>query len=162
MVAARRRGACYAPSQEADMWLRVGRAPLAAAAPARGVVGACGAEALAQPAGADSALPRLVAAAIGGVSPNAQSGGLAACDVAITESGSVGSVAIVQDMAPYSDALAKAVPSWRFEPAREKGKAVASRMLVLWLARPPLTAFAAPANPRYKGTVAPDYLPWPR
>lgn len=86
---------------------------------------------------------------------------MAACDVAVTETGSVGSVAVVQDMAPYSDALTQALPSWRFDPAREKGRAVPAKVLVVWLARPPLTAFPAPANPRYKGTVAPEYLPWP-
>jgi len=112
-------------------------------------------------AAAPSALPRLVSAEIGAVSPNAQSGGLAAADVAVSETGSVGTVTLVQDMAPYGAELARAVPSWRFEPAQEKGKAVPSRVAVLWLARPPLTAFVAPANPRYKGTTAPDYLPWP-
>ena len=120
-----------------------------------------GGAALAQTAGGDSALPRLVSAEIGGISPNAQSGGVAACDVAVTETGSVGAVAVVQDMAPYSDVLTQSLPKWRFEPAREKGHGVAAKVLVLWLARPPLTAFPAPANPRYKGTVAPDSLPWP-
>src|SRR5262249_56968584 len=64
-------------------------------------------------------------------------------------------------MAACGDELAKAGPWGGFERARDHGQAVASHVAVLWLARPPLTAFAAPANPRYKGTVAPDYLPWP-
>jgi outer membrane biosynthesis protein TonB len=142
------------------MSIRIGAGFLVRVGVFGGAVLAGGGAARAQTAG-DSAFPRLVSAEIGGISPNAQSGGVAACDVAVTETGAVGAVSVVQDMAPYSDALTQSLPRWRFEPAREKGQAVPAKVLVLWLARPPLTAFPAPANPRYKGTVAPDYLPWP-
>ena len=36
-----------------------------------------------------------------------------------------------------------------------------SRVLVLGFFRPPGLTFAAPESPRYKGTVAPDEIPWP-
>src|SRR5262249_51387951 len=129
-------------TEEADMSLRSRGRALVRTALVSALVLAAGGRALAQTAGADSALPRLVSAESGGVSPNAQPGGLAACDVAVSETGSVGTVTLVQDMAPYGAELARAAASWRFEPAREKGQAVPSRVAVLWLVRPPATAFA--------------------
>ena len=112
-------------------------------------------------AAAVTSLPRLMSAELGAVSLNAQSGGIAACDVTLDATGSVRAVALVQDMAPFGEVLARSLPGWRFEPAREGGQAVSSRVLVLWVARPPATSFAAPGPPRYKGTVAPPALPWP-
>ena len=91
----------------------------------------------------------------------AQSGGIAAYDVHVDESGAVTSAEIVQDVAPYGAMLGDALPSWRFEPAREGGRAVPSRVLVLGFFRPPGLTFAAPESPRYKSTVAPDEIPWP-
>jgi hypothetical protein len=107
-------------------------------------------------------LPRLVAAELGSAPWNvAQAGGIAAYDVRLDESGAVASAEVVQDVAPYGTMLGDALPSWRFEPAREGGNGVPSRVLVLGFFRPPGINFAAPESPRYKGTVAPDEIPWP-
>jgi hypothetical protein len=107
-------------------------------------------------------LPRLVAAELEAAPWNvAQSGGIAAYDVRLDASGAVASAEIVQDVAPYGTMLGDALPAWRFEPAREDGRGVPSRVLVLGFFRPPGLTFAAPESPRYKGTVAPDEIPWP-
>src|SRR5262245_8333657 len=99
---------------------------------------------------AASTLPRLVSAHVDPSPWNANSGGITAFDVKLDEAGAVTAVETVQDVAPYGAALAAALPSWRFEPAKEDGRAVASHVLVLGFFRPPQTDFAAPANPRYK------------
>jgi TonB family protein len=105
--------------------------------------------------------PRLLSAAVPPSPMNAQSGGIAAFDVAVDDAGSVASVDTVQDVAPFGDALRGAVRGWRFEPAREQGRAVRSRVLVLGFFRPPELAVIAPERPRYKDTTAPEELPWP-
>jgi TonB family protein len=108
-----------------------------------------------------SSLPRLVTASLEPAPWNVQSGGIAAYDVHLDETGAVTSTDLVQDVAPYGSMLASALPSWRFEPARSDGRAVKSRVLVLGLFRPPATAFAVPAVPRYKTAAAPLDIPWP-
>jgi TonB family protein len=105
--------------------------------------------------------PQLTSARIEGAPWSVQSGGIAAFDVTIDERGSVKQVGVVQDVAPYGALLADALPSWRFEPARAGGRAVASRVLVLGFFRPPLLSFPAPENPRYQQTQAPPEIPWP-
>src|SRR5262249_59926567 len=79
----------------------------------------------------------------------------------VDESGGVATADVVQDVAPYSDMLREDLRGWRFEPAKDGGRAVSSRVLVLGFFRPPETDVPAPARPRYKDTAAPDELPWP-
>jgi TonB family protein len=105
--------------------------------------------------------PHLVAAELDPAPWNVMSGGIAAFDVKVDEKGSVTAADVVQDVAPYSAMLGASLGSWRFEPAREGGRAVPSRVLVLGFFRPPAIHFAAPENPRYKGASAPPELPWP-
>ena len=105
--------------------------------------------------------PRLATARVGDAPWNAKSGGIAAYDVNLDAAGAVVSASIVQDVAPFGALLGEAIPSWRFEPAREGGRAVASRVLALGFFRPPVLLFAAPTSPSYRNTVAPDELPWP-
>ena len=105
--------------------------------------------------------PRLVSAGMPASPLGAQSGGIAAFDVTLDEKGSVAGVEAVQDFAPFGDQLRDAVRGWTFEPAREQGRAVRSRVLVLGFFRPPELAVIAPPSPRYKDTVAPPELPWP-
>ena len=105
--------------------------------------------------------PRLVSAAVPASPMGAQSGGIAAFDVTLDERGSVAGVEAVQDFAPFGDVLREAVRGWTFEPARDQGRAVRSRVLVLGFFRPPELAVIAPPRPRYKDTVAPPELPWP-
>ncbi len=122
---------------------------------------ACALAVLAPAALAETTPPHLVGAALDGAPWNVNSGGIAAFDVTISETGTVTSADVVQDMAPYGGQLAAALPSWRFEPARAGSKAVPSRVLVIGFFRPPMLTFAAPDNPRYKNTTAPAALPWP-
>lgn len=112
-------------------------------------------------AGAATSPPRLAAVQLEAAPWNTVSGGIAAYDVSIDEKGSVTSAEVVQDVAPYGALLGAALPSWRFEPAREDGRPVPARVLVLGLFRPPVLYFAAPENPRYKTTEAPEEIPWP-
>jgi TonB family protein len=105
--------------------------------------------------------PRLVAAEVSPPPWNVRSGGIAAFDVTVDDSGAVASADVVQDVAPYSDMLREDLRRWRFEPARDQGKAVPSRVLVLGFFRPPEAEVPAPERPRYKDTVAPEELPWP-
>jgi TonB family protein len=109
-----------------------------------------------------SSPPRLVRADVGAAAWNVISGGIAAYDVRIDDRGAVTGAEMVQDAAPYGAMLGESLGKWTFEPAREEGKAAASRVLVLGLFRPPALTFAAPENPRYKGVTAPPELPWPR
>lgn len=109
----------------------------------------------------DVSLPRLLAAELEPAPWNVQSGGIAAFDVSVDKKGAVTSADLVQDVAPYGGMLGGALPRWRFEPVREAGQAVSSRVLVLGFFRPPGTTFATPENPRYKNTTAPEELPWP-
>ena len=105
--------------------------------------------------------PRLATAQVGDAPWNAQSGGIAAYDVSLDPAGAVIGASIVQDVAPFGALLGEAISSWRFEPARDGGQAVASHVLALGLFRPPVVLFAAPSSPQYRNTVAPDHLPWP-
>lgn len=104
---------------------------------------------------------RLQSARIEGAPWHVQSGGIAAFDVEIDERGSVRNATVVQDVAPYGGMLGAALPAWSFEPARQAGRAVASRVLVIGFFRPPVLQFPAPENPRYKQTQAPPEIPWP-
>jgi len=104
---------------------------------------------------------RLLSASVPASPMNAQSGGIAAFDVTVDETGSVTAADVVQDVAPFGATLGEALRRWRFEPARDQGRAVRSRVLVLGFFRPPELAVIAPARPRYKDTTAPAELPWP-
>ena len=118
---------------------------------------------LAAPAPAQTGFtpPRLVSAPVPASPMGAQSGGIAAFDVTLDEKGSVAGVEAVQDFAPFGDLLREALRAWTFEPARDQGRAVRSRVLVLGFFRPPELAVVAPPRPRYKDAVAPPELPWP-
>lgn len=105
--------------------------------------------------------PALRSARIEGAPWSVQSGGIAAFDVTIDERGSVRNAALVQDVAPYGGLLGAALPAWSFEPAKEGGRAVESRALVIGFFRPPMLSVPAPERPRYKETQAPAEIPWP-
>jgi TonB family protein len=105
--------------------------------------------------------PRLVSAEVSPAPWNVRSGGIAALDVTIDESGRVTGAQTVQDVAPYTEALRASLRQWQFEPARAHGRTVGSRVLVLGFFRPPQMSVPAPERPRYKDAVAPEELPWP-
>lgn len=108
-----------------------------------------------------SSPPRLASATVSAAPWNAVGGGIAAYDVSLDATGAVVSAEIVQDVAPFGALLGEGVRSWRFEPAREGGRASSARLLVLGLFRPPMLLFATPQNPTYRSTTAPDEIPWP-
>jgi TonB family protein len=112
-------------------------------------------------AGAQPTPPRLAAASLEAAPWNVQGGGIAAYDVTLDERGSVRGADLVQDVPPYGAMLGASLRSWSFEPAREGGRAVPSRILVLGFFRPPMLSFPAPDKPRYKSAAAPEELPWP-
>ncbi|HXK09428.1 MAG TPA: TonB family protein [Vicinamibacteria bacterium] len=105
--------------------------------------------------------PRLVRGTIGAEPWNVMSGGIAACDVTLDAHGAVAGASLVQDLPPYGAQLREAVRGWRFEPARENGRSVRARVLVIGFFRPPALSIPTPESPRYETTTAPDALPWP-
>ncbi len=116
---------------------------------------------LAVPLGAGEP-PRLTRAGVSPAPWGVQSGGLVACGVTLDASGAVGSVDVVQDVAPYGARLRDdIVSSWRFEPGREDGRPVGTQVLVLAFFRPPALAIQTPSSPLYKTTRGPEDLPWP-
>jgi TonB family protein len=108
-----------------------------------------------------SSPPRLATATVSAAPWNAAGGGIAAYDVGLDATGAVVSAEIVQDVPPFGALLGEGLRSWRFEPAREGGRASSARLLVLGLFRPPMLLFATPSNPTYRSTVAPEEIPWP-
>lgn len=106
--------------------------------------------------------PHLTRAVVSPAPWGAQSGGLVACVVTLDAGGAVGSVDLVQDVAPYGGRLRDDIrSSWRFEPSREDVRPSGTQVLVLGLFRPPALAIQTPASPRYKTTRGPEGLPWP-
>jgi TonB family protein len=105
--------------------------------------------------------PRVVRAMAPASHLNVQSGGVAAFALTVDETGSVAGVDVIQDVVPYGDDLREALRGWSFEPARDQGRAVRSRVLVVGFLRPPELAVIAPERPRYLDTDAPADLPWP-
>jgi TonB family protein len=81
--------------------------------------------------------------------------------VTLDARGAVVGADLVQDVPPYGTQLLEAVKSWGFDPAREDGRPVGARVLVLGLFRPPTLSVPAPESPRYKSTTAPEEIPWP-
>src|SRR4051812_29979716 len=161
MEGGRARAHPTATSEETPMSPHLGRSVILPASLAAFLVLGPAPRASAAGGGAASALPPVRAAGIGGVSPSANSGGITACDVTLSDSGSVSSVAIVQDVAPYGAALAAALPSWRFEAARQQGGAGGGPGLVLRLGRPPPPPLPPPPPPRSKGAGGPAPPPRP-
>jgi len=74
----------------------------------------------------------------------ARAAGVAIVDVNVDEKGAVTGVLTVQDLPPFTDVLKRSVQDWKFQPAREDGRAVATRVLVAGLFRPALLFFPAP------------------
>jgi TonB family protein len=105
--------------------------------------------------------PSLLRAQLDAAPWNVRSGGIAACEVTLSESGAVVAVDLVQDLPPYGAQLGEAIRSWGFEAALENGRRVGARVLVLGFFHPPTLHIPAPENPRYKGTKAPEETPWP-
>jgi TonB family protein len=63
--------------------------------------------------------------------------GVVAIEVTTSAEGDVVDATVLRATPPFASALRDAVAGWRFEPARSAGQAVASRVLVVGLYRPP-------------------------
>ncbi len=70
--------------------------------------------------------------------------GVASVDVGVNERGRVTDVKAIQDLEPFTDVLRQSVQGWTFQPARENGRAVPTRVLVAGLFRPAMLLFPAP------------------
>jgi TonB family protein len=72
--------------------------------------------------------------------------GIVLLDVAVDERGASGDARVLKDVAPFTDLIRKRLADWRFEPAREDGKPLASRVLVAGIYRPAMLEFPAPPD----------------
>ena len=61
---------------------------------------------------------------------NSVANGTAVLEVAISENGDAGSIRVRRDVATITEEAVRAVKTWKFEPAKLNGKAVATRMTV--------------------------------
>jgi outer membrane biosynthesis protein TonB len=99
-------------------------------------------------AGQDFEPPRLRAGALPDRPPvQALGGGEVLLEVAVGRDGVVGDVKTLRDTPPFTELLREAVSSWRFEAAREDGRATSSFVLVGGVFRPPVLAGPAPGTP---------------
>jgi TonB family protein len=106
--------------------------------------------------------PRLVRGSVTAAPWGAHSAGIAAYEVVLDEDGAVRSAEPVQDLEPYGPRLrADLLSSWAFDPAREQGRPVGARVLVLGVFLPASLQVRRPERPRYRETSAPAALPWP-
>jgi TonB family protein len=105
--------------------------------------------------------PSLQDARLGPVPFGARAAGLVALDVGVSERGTVADVTVVKAVEPFSEGLARDIHGWRFEPAAEDGRAVASRVLVAALVRPAALLFPAPGAPPPPPAGAPEGMPYP-
>ena len=88
--------------------------------------------------------------------------GVVVADVSVDENGAVTEVRVIQDVAPFTDVIRQSVKGWTFQPAREDGGAVASRVLVAGLFRPAMLLFPAPATPLAPPADPDSAIPIPR
>ena len=73
--------------------------------------------------------------------------GIVLLDVAVDERGAAGDARVLKDVPPFTDLIRNRLADWRFQPAREDGKPVASRVLVTGIYRPAMLEFPAPDKP---------------
>ena len=70
--------------------------------------------------------------------------GIVLADVSLNERGGVTDVRILKDVEPFTEVIQQSVQRWRFAPARDKGRMVATHVLVAGLFRPAMLLFPAP------------------
>jgi TonB family protein len=81
------------------------------------------------------------------LAPLAPDGGLVVVELVVASSGIVQEAVIVDDAAPYSERLKKAVRLWKFSPAREDGEPVTSRVALVGVFRAPVLMGGSPPPP---------------
>lgn len=75
--------------------------------------------------------------ALPGAPSFAVGGGEVWLELAVSAGGEVGEVVTLRETPPYTEALRASVSRWSFAPAQDAGEAVASRVLVVGMFRPP-------------------------
>ncbi|HSB61999.1 MAG TPA: hypothetical protein VLI67_09780 [Vicinamibacteria bacterium] len=70
--------------------------------------------------------------------PLAQGGGEVLIELAVSAAGAVTGARILRDTPPFTEMLRRASMAWTFTPATDGGQAVASRVLLAGLFRPPV------------------------
>lgn len=78
--------------------------------------------------------------------PLASAGGITVLEVDVAPSGIVTGTTVLGEAQPFTEILEEASTLWRFEPASEEGAAIASKVLVIGVFRPPVLL----------GTTVPD------
>ncbi len=87
---------------------------------------------------------RLERGTVGSIPYGTAAAGVASIDVGVNERGRVTDVKVIQDLEPFGGVLRQSVQSFSFQPARESGRAVSTRVLVAGLFRPAMLLFPAP------------------
>jgi TonB family protein len=105
--------------------------------------------------------PRVTSAGLDSLPYGANAAGLVVLAVSVDEQGAVRDVRTVKDLEPFGPIFRKSVSSWRFEPARQDGAAVAQPVLVVGAFRPAMVMFPAPAAPPPPPSDAPHAVPYP-
>lgn len=70
--------------------------------------------------------------------PLASAGGITFLEIEVAPSGIVTDTTVLGEARPFTEALEEASTLWRFDPAREDGSAIASKVLVIGVFRPPV------------------------
>lgn len=114
---------------------------------------------------------RLERGTVGSIPYGAAAAGVVSVDVGLDEKGRVTEVKTIQDLQPFTDVVRQSVQGWTFQPARENGRAVPTRVLAAGLFRPAMLLFPAPdslaspppdseaAVPIPKSVAVPPYPP---
>jgi len=108
---------------------------------------------------------------VGSIPYGTAAAGVVSVDVGVDERGRVTDMTTIQDLEPFTDVVRQSVQGWTFQPARENGRAVPTRVLVAGLFRPAMLHFPAPdslaspppdseaAVPLPKSVAVPPYPP---
>jgi TonB family protein len=90
--------------------------------------------------------------------PLAAEGGVTVLEVHVAPSGIVTDAVVLDEASPYTETIRQVTTLWRFRPAEEDGAAIASRVLVVGVFRPPVlmgTALAEPTSVRLPSEAVP-------
>ena len=91
----------------------------------------------------------------------ASAAGIVLLDVAVDGQGAVGEVKVLQDIAPFTDLIRGRLSTWRFRPAHEDGRAVATHVLVAGVFAPAMLQFPAPTQPLVPDPEPDASVPFP-
>jgi hypothetical protein len=104
---------------------------------------------------------RMTSGSIGEIPLETAVAGAAALELTLDERGTVSNVDVLKDLEPFTSLLKESTGSWRFEPARENGSAVETRVLVGGLFRPRMLLFPNPGPPSGLRQEPSDEVPFP-